>query len=149
MSDSSSGYPPPKRPRATGITPSGAPNTSARWPNGRASRRPGIWRHQLSEGPQQRASDAAPGPGTMGEQVHGCVRELFPLCRSSTGDGLRATLKAIGRRIPLVLHEVPTGTPALDWQVPLEWNVRVGRIETLDGTVVVDFADCNLHVVSY
>ena len=50
---------------------------------------------------------------------------------------------------PPVLHEVPTGTPALDWQVPLEWNVRVARIETLDGTVVVDFADCNLHVVSY
>jgi aminopeptidase-like protein len=85
----------------------------------------------------------------MGERLHGFVRELFPLCRSITGDGLRATLKAIGRRIPLVLREVPTGTPALDWQVPLEWNVRVARIETLDGTVVVDFADCNLHVVSY
>lgn len=103
----------------------------------------------MSESPQQRASDAAPGPGTTGERLHGFVRELFPLCRSITGDGLRATLKAIGRRIPLVLHEVPTGTPALDWQVPLEWNVRVARIETLDGTVVVDFADCNLHVVSY
>jgi aminopeptidase-like protein len=103
----------------------------------------------LSEGLQQRARDAAPSPATTGERLHGFVRELFPLCRSITGDGLRETLKEIGRRIPLVLHEVPTGTPALDWQVPLEWNVRAARIETLDGTAVVDFADCNLHVVSY
>jgi aminopeptidase-like protein len=81
--------------------------------------------------------------------LHGFVRQLFPLCRSITGEGLRATLKEIGRRIPLVLHEVPTGAPALDWQVPLEWNVKAARVETLDGKALVDFADCNLHVVSY
>lgn len=103
----------------------------------------------MSEDLQQGARGAAPDPETTGERLHGFVRQLFPLCRSITGDGLRATLKEIGRRIPLVLHEVPTGEPALDWQVPLEWNVKAARIETLDGEALVDFADCNLHVISY
>ncbi len=103
----------------------------------------------MSDGLLQRARETEPGPGTTGQRLHGLVRDLFPLCRSITGDGLRETLKEVGRRIPLVLHEVPTGTPALDWQVPPEWNIRAARIETLDGKVLVDFADCNLHVVSY
>jgi len=66
-----------------------------------------------------------------------------------TGDGLRSTLREIQRLIPLTLHEVPTGASALDWQVPMEWNVRAARIETLSGDTIVDFADCNLHVVNY
>ena len=52
-------------------------------------------------------------------------------------------------RIPLNLHEVPTGFRVLDWEVPKEWNIRAGRIETLNGRVIVDFADCNLHIVGY
>jgi aminopeptidase-like protein len=81
--------------------------------------------------------------------MHAFVRELFPLCRSITGDGLRQTLKEVGRRIPLEVHEVSSGTAVLDWQVPPEWNIRSARIETLHGEILVDFADCNLHVVSY
>jgi aminopeptidase-like protein len=81
--------------------------------------------------------------------MHQFARKLFPLCRSITGNGLRSTLKEIQRHIPLVLHEVPTGTPVLDWEVPMEWNATVGRIETLAGRTVVDFADCNLHLVGY
>ena len=86
---------------------------------------------------------------TPAERLHSFVRELFPLCRSITGDGLRQTLQLIRRRIPLELHEVPSGTPVLDWHVPAEWNVKAARIETLSGRGVVDFADCNLHVVGY
>ena len=62
---------------------------------------------------------------------------------------MRRTLYEIQREIPLVLHEVPSGTPVLDWEVPLEWDIRGARIETIDGRVLVDFADCNLHVVNY
>jgi aminopeptidase-like protein len=84
-----------------------------------------------------------------GEKMHGLARRLFPLCRSISGDDLRATLHELQNHIPLELHEVPTGTAVLDWQVPKEWNIRGGRIEALDGKVQVDFADCNLHVVGY
>ncbi|WP_244635550.1 DUF4910 domain-containing protein [Chthonobacter albigriseus] len=77
------------------------------------------------------------------------LRELFPICRSITGPGLRETIHRIGTRIPLTIHEVPTGTAILDWTVPNEWSIRSATIETLDGRVVMDFADNNLHVVGY
>ena len=58
-----------------------------------------------------------------GATLHGIVRDLFPLTRSITGDGLRETLARIDRFVPLEFHEVPTGTPALDWNSQ-EWNIR-------------------------
>ena len=75
--------------------------------------------------------------------------ELYPLCRSLTGDGVRATLERIGRRIPLEVHELPTGTKVLDWTVPPEWTPRAAWIRDSSGRRVVDFADHNLHLVGY
>jgi aminopeptidase-like protein len=76
------------------------------------------------------------------------MRELFPICRSITGEGVRETLASVGRRIPLELHEVPSGTRVLDWTVPDEWNIEDAYIAK-DGRRVVDFRESNLHVVSY
>jgi aminopeptidase-like protein len=84
-----------------------------------------------------------------GQRMHGLIRELYPICRSITGDGIRKTLKRIQQLVPITLHEIATGTRVLDWEVPKEWNIRAARIETLNGKIVVDFADCNLHVVGY
>jgi aminopeptidase-like protein len=84
-----------------------------------------------------------------GERMHALARQLFPICRSITGEGLRETLRRIGEQIPLVVHEVPTGTRLFDWEVPKEWNIRGGRIESVGGDVIVDFARSNLHVVGY
>jgi aminopeptidase-like protein len=84
-----------------------------------------------------------------GATLHRHVAELYPICRSITGAGLRATLRYIGARIPLTLTEVPTGTPILDWEVPPEWVVRGARLATLDGRTVVDFADHSLHLLQY
>jgi aminopeptidase-like protein len=84
-----------------------------------------------------------------GQAMHSLAADLYPIPRSITGDGLRETLRRVGREIPLEIHEVATGTAALDWEVPNEWNIRGARIETIEGRVVVDFADSNLHVVSY
>ena len=50
----------------------------------------------------------------VGDTMHAFMRELFPICRSITGDGVRETLAAVGRRIPLTIHEVPSGTEVLD-----------------------------------
>jgi aminopeptidase-like protein len=77
------------------------------------------------------------------------IEALFPICRSITGPGLRESLALIGREIPLTVHEVPSGTPVLDWTVPPEWTIRAAHIDRLDGTRIVDFAASNLHVVQY
>jgi aminopeptidase-like protein len=81
--------------------------------------------------------------------IHDLVRDIYPLGRSITGDGVRATLARLARVAPLVVHEVPSGTPVLDWEVPPEWNLRGAWIEGPDGRRVVDAAACNLHVVGY
>jgi aminopeptidase-like protein len=86
---------------------------------------------------------------TRGADLHQFAEELFPLCRSITGEGLRETLRRLAARIPITIHEVPSGTKVLDWEVPDEWTIRAARIERLDGSPVVDFAWSNLHVVSY
>jgi aminopeptidase-like protein len=83
------------------------------------------------------------------EALEGLVRELYPICRSITGDGLRQTLRAIQARIPLELREVPSGTKVLDWTVPLEWNIRDAYVADLQGRRVIDFRQHNLHVVNY
>jgi aminopeptidase-like protein len=80
--------------------------------------------------------------------MHAFMRELFPICRSITGEGVRETLAAVARRTPLELHEVPSGTSVLDWTVPDEWNISDAYIAK-DGHRVVDFRESNLHVVSY
>lgn len=87
-------------------------------------------------------------PG-VGSDMHRFMAELYPICRSITGDGLRETLRRIGEHIPLEIHEVPTGTEVLDWTVPKEWNIRDAYIKGPSGERVVDFHEHNLHVVGY
>ncbi|BDI06859.1 DUF4910 domain-containing protein [Sphaerotilus microaerophilus] len=78
------------------------------------------------------------------------MRELFPLVRSITGDGVRRTLDGVEAWIPLTRHEVPSGTPAFDWEVPNEWNVREAHItDVATGRRLVDLRDHSLHLVSY
>jgi aminopeptidase-like protein len=85
----------------------------------------------------------------LGHEMHRFASDLYPICRSITGDGIRQTLSLIGERIPLQLHEVPTGTQVFDWTVPREWNIRDAYIMSPDGRRVVDFRQSNLHVVNY
>lgn len=85
----------------------------------------------------------------MGRQMHGFIGQMYPLCRSITGAGLRETLSLIRRHIPLEIHEVPTGTPAFDWVVPKEWNIRDAYVKDAAGRRVIDFTKSNLHVVGY
>src|SRR3990170_3378514 len=85
----------------------------------------------------------------VGGKMHRFIAELYPICRSITGNGLRTTLGLIKQHIPLTMHEVPTGTKVFDWTVPKEWNIRDAYIKNSKGERVVDFQKCNLHVVSY
>jgi len=87
---------------------------------------------------------------TAGEELYKLVAELYPICRSITGDGLRRTLEVIDREIGgLEVSEVPTGTQVLDWTVPREWNVRDAWVADAAGRRVIDFQVSNLHLVSY
>jgi aminopeptidase-like protein len=89
-----------------------------------------------------------PGTGT-GTELLALIEELYPICRSITGDGLRRTLQILTRYVPLEIREVPSGTPVLDWIVPKEWNIRDAFIADASGRRVVDFRAHNLHVVNY
>ncbi|MEF9906968.1 DUF4910 domain-containing protein [Streptomyces sp. P9-A2] len=81
--------------------------------------------------------------------MYALVERLYPLCRSITGDGVRATLDIVGEYVPLRVHEVPTGTQVLDWTVPQEWNIRDAYIADAAGHRVVDFNASSLHVLGY
>ena len=88
-------------------------------------------------------------PGEIGEGLHTFAAELFPICRSITGNGLRQTLAMIRNRIPLETFEVPSGTQVFDWVVPKEWNVLDAYIKDRTGKRVVDFQQNNLHLMNY
>jgi len=85
----------------------------------------------------------------IGNQIYSLISELYPICRSITGTGLRRSLEIIKRQIPLTVHEIPTGTRVFDWTVPKEWNIKDAYLKNSKGERIIDFQKNNLHVVSY
>ncbi len=77
------------------------------------------------------------------------MERLYPICRSISGNGLRHSFRILQEYVPVDIREVPSGTPAFDWVVPKEWNIRDAYIASVDGRRVVNFADSNLHVLQY
>ena len=92
---------------------------------------------------------AAPQAEAIGREAYDLMRRLFPLCRSLTGDGVRATFDVLEETVPIARTEIPSGTQVFDWIVPDEWNIRDAYVAAPDGTRVVDFRESSLHVVSY
>ena len=86
----------------------------------------------------------------IGMQMHGWANDLFPINRSITGDGVRATLNYIKNLLPaLKIFSVDSGTQAFDWTVPNEWTVRDAYVIDPTGSRIIDFKAHNLHVVGY
>ena len=84
-----------------------------------------------------------------GDELHRFATELYPICRSITGDGIRRTLKIICEKISLQISEVPSDTEVFDWTIPKEWNVKDAFIKDSAGRRVVDFQQNNLHLLNY
>lgn len=81
--------------------------------------------------------------------MHNLAKQLFPICRSTTGDGVRKTLRILQNSVPLNIHEVKSGTRVFDWTVPPEWNIRDAFVADEKGNRIIDFKKSNLHVVGY
>lgn len=86
---------------------------------------------------------------TIGASLYDLAAQLYPICRSITGDGVRETLRCLSQYIGIETTEVPTGTQVFDWTIPKEWNIRDAYIAGADGQRVVDFRRSNLHVLNY
>lgn len=85
-----------------------------------------------------------------GEQMLALCKQLYPICRSLTGDGFRQSLQLLQQQIPaLTMHEVPSGTQVFDWTVPKEWNVREAWLKDPHGNKICDLAVHNLHLMGY
>ncbi|MEQ8390603.1 MAG: DUF4910 domain-containing protein [Thalassospira sp.] len=85
-----------------------------------------------------------------GQYLHSVLRKLFPICRSIMGNGVRESLSILGQYfIGARIYEVPSDTKCFDWVIPEEWTIRDAYLIGPSGNKVVDFANCNLHVLSY
>src|SRR5258708_17968573 len=89
------------------------------------------------------------GAERIGEEIHGLMRRLYPICRSITGDCVPRSLAMMREYIPLEIFEVPTGTPVFDWTVPKEWHVRDAYVKNSRGERVIHSQKHNLHLVNY
>jgi aminopeptidase-like protein len=85
----------------------------------------------------------------IGKEMHELMRELYPICRSITGDGVRQTLNILKKIIPLDIHEVASGIKVFDWTVPMEWNIKDAYVKNSKGEKIIDFKNSNLHVLNY
>lgn len=85
-----------------------------------------------------------------GTEIYRWCVDLFPICRSITGKGVRQTLEYYKGIVPeLSLLSLPTGTEVFDWAIPQEWIVRDAFIEHDSGQRFAEFKKTNLHVLNY
>ena len=78
------------------------------------------------------------------------ANDLFPICRSLTGEGNRKTLryiKKINRNFKI--KNFKSGEKFYDWKIPLEWKIKNAYIKDKLGLKIIDFKKNNLYVLNY
>lgn len=86
-----------------------------------------------------------------GNEMLSWAKDLFPIARSLTGDGVRETFTYLQKINPEFSTEsFTTGEQAFDWQIPQEWKIRDAFIEHIEtGKRFAEFSKSNLHIVGY
>lgn len=87
-----------------------------------------------------------------GKAMYELACELFPIPRSITGQGFRASLEILNKTLGggiLKFHSIKSGTKVFDWIVPDEWNVKEAYIITPKGEKICNFKKHNLHLLNY
>ena len=85
-----------------------------------------------------------------GLELYEFAKELWPINRSITGEGVRKTLELIKQHLPdLEIKSIPSGTEVFDWVVPKEWHPTEAYIITPSGDRICDFKVNNLHLLGY
>ena len=80
----------------------------------------------------------------IGQKIYDLAKQLWPINRSITGEGVRKTIGILSKIIPkLKIHSVPSQTKVFDWVVPKEWNVEEAYIVTPTGEKICDFSKNN------
>jgi len=86
----------------------------------------------------------------IGSKIHNFAKQLWPINRSITGEGVRITLDHIKQHLPdLEIKSIPTGTAVFDWKVPKEWHASEAYIITPNGEKICDYKVNNLHLIGY
>ena len=77
-------------------------------------------------------------------------QQLYPICRSLTGNGVRKTLKIIKYNFPkLKILKEKSRKKVFDWNIPPEWNLYDAYVLDKFGTKIINFKKNNLHIVGY
>jgi aminopeptidase-like protein len=82
-------------------------------------------------------------------EIEDYLIELFPIARSITGLGNRESLEILQRIAPLQVQEYKSGKSVYDWIIPDEWNVKDAWIKDSFGNKIIDYKECNIHIVGY
>ena len=88
---------------------------------------------------------------TVGHRCMTYLEDLWDICRSVCGPGLRSSIKYFqGLNSSINLIEIPTGTSFPGgWVIPQEWEFDYCYIEHETGVRYADSTFTNLHVVNY
>lgn len=80
-----------------------------------------------------------------GIKMYQLITDLYPICRSTTGNGFRESLRTLQQHVPLETHEVATGTQVFEWTVPREWTIIDAYVRNSRGEKVIDFNDHRIN----
>ena len=78
------------------------------------------------------------------------AKDLFPICRSLTGEGNRKTFKYFMKINPeFKWIKFNSGKKVFDWNIPNEWNIKDAYIQHQSGKKFAEFKKLNLHLMGY